>query len=681
MSTVTPSEGYNSYNMRKLSDMEEELRRDAKRVEQNSAERTKDLEKSYRKAIDRVEERSNSVVEDIRNDASESTLRSRENDRAEVERTKQQFYDKNGRLRSAESEALRERLQQTASSAEVQHLDDERRYKEADKNHAKQVSDINLEHRDKLEKTVARERDSVQSAFDKAYSDDRSGSTAVAAEARKKYDELNRTRMEEQADGRRATARVISDSQRDIENQRFHQDRATEERVAKTETAAVKHIEDAARHFRENNVSENRRLREQVSDLIAAEGTYMKEKGVGREEAVRELEGNWRSRERISQDSHERELAKFRDLIKASDDYNGHLNDRNMRERDSYYTGLLAKGTAENREEFKALTGRYETIQVAQTEQAKKDKELAQVALENSRKDTNEQRQEALDRQARTFQESMGNQRTMDGTKISALEAELRRKSNSADTNDISPAAENAVRRSVAKEYEKNFSAESERNKRTVASLQHSYSDRMQNAEAEHSRTATEREQGNQTERHQEMTRFMEHVADVEETKEQALRSKEGDHERQTDQMNRAFSQMNTRQRSDFEANLNAQREDSAAKFAALRQDAGFQIKMMQKTFSLKQNELIRDYEKKLSDQRIGYEEQIDELKSQKMQGTREGDRKLKNALDEQSRQYEQRLAQTEAQRTERERSISQNYQDELEKVKRANALLQSKRG
>ena len=48
--------------------------------------------------------------------------------------------------------------------------------------------------------------------------------------------------------------------------------------------------------------------------------------------------------------------------------------------------------------------------------------------------------------------------------------------------------------------------------------------------------------------------------------------------------------------------------------------------------------------------------------------------------LDEQARSYEQRIAQLEFQHKERERYISQNYQDEMEKLKRSNAILVQKK-
>jgi hypothetical protein len=81
-----------------------------------------------------------------------------------------------------------------------------------------------------------------------------------------------------------------------------------------------------------------------------------------------------------------------------------------------------------------------------------------------------------------------------------------------------------------------------------------------------------------------------------------------------------------------------------------------------------------------LSDQKAEFEGVIDELKTQSQLALRENDRKNRQSLDEQARTYEQRLAQAEYQYKERERYTVQNYQEQLEKAQRSNALLAKKK-
>ena len=133
-------------------------------------------------------------------------------------------------------------------------------------------------------------------------------------------------------------------------------------------------------------------------------------------------------------------------------------------------------------------------------------------------------------------------------------------------------------------------------------------------------------------------------------------------------------------QRRHYEDVIQDLKNDANARIASMRQDYEFNSKMAQKAFSARQNELIREYEKKLADQKSESDVQIADLKSALAVSQREADRRTRQALEEQSKGYEQRIAQNEFQTKERERVISQNYQDELEKVKRSNALLIQKK-
>lgn len=57
-----------------------------------------------------------------------------------------------------------------------------------------------------------------------------------------------------------------------------------------------------------------------------------------------------------------------------------------------------------------------------------------------------------------------------------------------------------------------------------------------------------------------------------------------------------------------------------------------------------------------------------------------ESERRNKQMLEEQSKGYEQKISQLEYQSKERERTISENYQDQIDKLKRSNALIIQRR-
>jgi hypothetical protein len=110
------------------------------------------------------------------------------------------------------------------------------------------------------------------------------------------------------------------------------------------------------------------------------------------------------------------------------------------------------------------------------------------------------------------------------------------------------------------------------------------------------------------------------------------------------------------------------------------RQQARFEQKMAQRGFADKQNELIRDYERKLADMKVENNSVMDEVKQEADRNVRENSRMAKMAFDDQARAYEQKIAALEYQQKERERYLAENYQEDLEKLRRSNALLISKK-
>jgi hypothetical protein len=77
---------------------------------------------------------------------------------------------------------------------------------------------------------------------------------------------------------------------------------------------------------------------------------------------------------------------------------------------------------------------------------------------------------------------------------------------------------------------------------------------------------------------------------------------------------------------------------------------------------------------------KLEHDSQVDELKGSTQVLLREAEKKARVDMEQQARSYEQRIAQMEFQRKERERYITQNYQDELDKVRRSNAALIQKK-
>src|SRR3712207_444232 len=107
MSSVNPPEGYNSYYMKHLTELEDDMKKELARGQQRLREREDELEQDYRNALSEREADSEETVADIREKMSEASAKERESARAEIERARRMNYDKNGRNRANEADSLR----------------------------------------------------------------------------------------------------------------------------------------------------------------------------------------------------------------------------------------------------------------------------------------------------------------------------------------------------------------------------------------------------------------------------------------------------------------------------------------------------------------------------------------------------------------------------------------------
>lgn len=105
-----------------------------------------------------------------------------------------------------------------------------------------------------------------------------------------------------------------------------------------------------------------------------------------------------------------------------------------------------------------------------------------------------------------------------------------------------------------------------------------------------------------------------------------------------------------------------------------------YQLASIRRSHQTTVQDMNRAQEKALNDQKGALERQHKEILLETQKNARNLEKRLKQALDEQARSYEHRLAESEQFRLEREKNLSRMHQDELEKVKKSHALLMAKK-
>lgn len=680
MSTISNDTSNYQGFQKQVADFEDETQTQQKRQKELADARISALEKRQAENLRKQGDDYSRTISDVKKNDNDTLSNERKVARQESEQAKRETYDRYGRFTDTETSAHKKQIEDLQRSHEAR----ERQFDEKIK--------ISEEHSQNSAERLDRQRGEA--------------SEAALIKMRENFtDEQNSSRAHEQAnrqslieDHQKRLSEMTLDHNLDFQTQKLQTDKAIDalqkDSARRVDQARAAYEKNSARQEREiqegknsdamklraSHEQETHDLRNQLHDLVAAEGVYMKERGQGTQDAVHDYEGKWNDRLQAQNASFTAEIADMKDQSHRQERYFDHSSNEALKEKDLFYAGQMRKQIDDNHRTQIDNEAEFQRNVNDLAKSAKNDREKRQAIYENQIKGVSDHNQEVMTQQAQAFQETEGQHQAENNLEVSRLQHSLQEKSTTGDTSQISPAAESNLRKQVAREYGKVQQADQDRNEKKFEKLNTEYRDRFQDL-SEH--TKSKETQTNRTiasERNQDRNEFVTHLTETEEGKNMVLRSQEQQHDRETDLMNRNYSRLLARKSQEHDDALSVTRDDAANRIAEVRQEADFNSKMAQRSFSVRQNELIREYEKKLADQKADYDGRLDDVKTQAQGNTRDVEKKLKNELDAQTRASDQRLTQLDAQYKERERYLTQNFQEEIEKVKRSNALLVQKK-
>lgn len=489
------------------------------------------------------------------------------------------------------------------------------------------------------------------------------------------YDKFGRSQSEIDFHKKRADE-AIRQSQEELVHTRNAVQNAAERGDKKRALASEDLLKKNAEMSRSSREREAGQLRHTISDLVDNEGRYAKEKGQGMADGRREVEDEYRTREAVISHQFEQDFAGMKRKSAESDRYFADLSDRERKDREMAFAGTLQKLNQRHHDDVKILQANNQQALDQAHELIQKTNQQSENSLERQSQKMNDDRAEAMKKQAQTFTQEKLRLKAEDGQKIQRLEDHINRQMSSADPTYVSPAAEAALRQSFTDEYEKKHRAEVQRHTDKSDQLKNNFQTKLtkttQDAEGRITRTELQKS----ADAHIQRQTFLSHIDEIEHSKELAIKNKDYQASRHEEAMNRNFGTTLDRQKRDYESLLDQMRTDFGVKIAQTRQQAEIDSKMAQRKFNAQQSDLIRSHERKMDEQKNNYEDAISNLKEQLAHVTQDADRRTKQLLDDQQKGYEQKIAQLEYQSKERERTISDNYQDQMEKIKRSNALL-----
>lgn len=457
--------------------------------------------------------------------------------------------------------------------------------------------------------------------------------------------------------------------------------KAVEESSRENSKAINQDAEAQTENLRASHREEVGKLREQLRDMTATDKQDAARKAEATTKDIRDNENAWLLKAQHLSSEQDRELNHLRSKAREIESYYASANAATLRDQEQGFTDTMKRQNTEHHNENKLARQEF-AVQVKDLQKQRKlENEANDRSTRAQLKGAQEQQTLSMEKQSRSYQDLISRTRESQNAEVSALQRSLNLQQTSQDTLLIPPQVETNVRNAVIKEYEKQFDAEKDRNKRGADYQTKASTEKLQDVlREEQTKFTRANQQGEQT-RASERKMALNHIHEIDFEKKAAIREHEIQSERANQTITREFGLSLDRQRRDYESMIENMRNDASVKLQAQRQEAEFNTRMKLRDLQARQSETVRQYEKRLVEQRGELNLQIEDLKQKTQNDLREAERRGKQSLEEQSRQYEQRIAQLESQHKERERYMESTFQEEVDRVRRANELFVKKKG
>jgi hypothetical protein len=497
-----------------------------------------------------------------------------------------------------------------------------------------------------------------------------------------------------QQEGYDRKGRILGDSERELtrmsESVRQAQAEARD-RATKAESIAERQAERAARDaqersdadtlaYRDSQAAQHAELRGSVKKALDLQKYYQQEKADGRRQGYAEVEGEFRRDQEILAKQFHSEIKGLREKSANRVDTDSLRQSALAHEKDTAHAEQIHQREAEHHSALQDLSRRFET----HADEVDRKESGAVKVLE---RELESQRQELLAgfekthrEQARHYEERLETGREQSQEEIQELTDQLLEAKGMPDPRKVSPVAYERIRESAIRQSEASLARREARFKEnldaTRTRAEENYSDQARAHAREVSRLNREKSTAElmaQAKVNLVASESEERVASTRVDKERelarALSSNDKTRTRELEVLRRKYEEI-----------LEGVKNDAADKILLAREQADFENRMTRRAFSAQQNELIRDFEKRLDDTRAESEELVKKTQEEAQKSMRKLEEKQRNELDQTTTISTRRLAQLEQQYQNRERTIARNYQEEIEKLKRSNAQLQSKK-
>jgi hypothetical protein len=665
---------------RPIDELEQEYQAQRKKMREREVARDAKTERNIESVVKKKDSQLESAVRNVK-DTYESKLKDEGRlSRAERDRLQKEIYDRSGRKAAAIAENAnveRDRAMEHAEQSE-RHYDRAVAETEAySERRASEIAEAAAKDREELVDSYRRQLAEARATPQ----EERSATNAYREKIRREADEAVRRLQSEvtlERDQSRKSSEILHKQMSEREKK---SDDLLASRLREKNAVVGNDLERRAVAERISRTNEIAPLREQLNASANLKREGQAAKNQARADSYKEHEDEWYATARNQQVTHDLEKKKLKAEMADIERVYGEKHANYVRDKDAASADTVHRAYQDAHEEKQRLVKAYEESLDQAEKQIDADRDYFEKRSENKSDVANDTLQKALAKQAAAYQKTMANQRQTLESQMGDLERVLQAKSTTDQPGEISPAAEEHLRAQVSAHYEKKFGAETQRNADAREHLTNSYEEKLA-AERNTARSGAEAlNRQNSTEQTLLRHQYVAHIMDVEDSKRRAIDAADYSSTRQSDAMVRNHERAMNDFRRHYDGVVADRETESSSRIQEVMAKADFERQNARREFANQMQDTTRTYEKRLAEQKDHYEAALGEMKAKLDTANKEHDRQLRQALADQARSYDHRIAETEAQIRDRERNQARLHEEELDKVKKSNALLLSKKG
>lgn len=681
MTSVNPPiDGGYQYYAKSVDDLDSDYKADRKHARESQEEREAKLEKNYLEGLRKKDIDAQDTIDSVKKTSNDTLDQQQLKNKEDINQLKGQTYDRFGKFQNQQLDDMRQKLNTTQDELAFQEENTKKNIAKLEEQQQKKISEIQRSTDDASGEAIQKTKDSSLEASQQAAKTSIATNDENLRQLKARYGNATDSTIEQGNIDRRQVQKTIEESEKTFGRTLEANNDAVERRFDKLSSNFAQKETHNAELLERSRQQEVGKLSNQLADLVQAEKLYMKEKGQGKQEALKEFESSSRMNEQNIISSFNRDLQATKQRGNDAESAFTQMHSRTLKEKDLQNT-KLTQGLQNEHHNLERDSQLNYTKNVQQLKDINlKERASSLTALDKQALTSQEHAENALKEQSIAFQRTLKDHQTSSNDHEKLLTKEIQERRSSGDVSLVSPAAEDKIRESVGKGYTKTLAAEQIRNRDQTESIQRNLQGKIFETKDKYESEMTRMQQQSELTRHMERSELLQHIQSTEIDKNEALRNQDRNQQRSSDYLNKVYGQSLEKQRKQYEDMIDTIKTDATLKQQTLRQDSDYGKKMAQRTFANQQNELIRNYEKRISDEKLRHEDLVSEIKAQADKAVIDKEKQMKQSVEEVARNSEQRIAQLEMQHTERERYVAQNFEDQLEKVKRSNALLSQKK-